>query len=71
MLFLTVRITHSWQGEKSFYPALGWHTNASKPLCNGPLAAVNLPMIMQKMCYYRELIYSTKWGNIAELPPEI
>lgn len=71
MLFLTVRIRHSWQGENSFYLGLGWHSSASKPLCNGQLAAVDFPMIMQKTCYFRELIYCSKWGNIAEFPSEI
>lgn len=50
MLLLTVRITDSWQGEKSLYPGLGWHPSASKPLCNGQLAAVSFPVIMQKTC---------------------
>lgn len=58
MLIVTVRIPRSWQGEKILLLGLGWHPGTSKPLCNGQLAAVDFPMIMQKTCYYWELIYS-------------
>jgi len=34
MLLLSMRITHSWQGEKSFHPGRGWHPSAAKPLCS-------------------------------------
>lgn len=70
-VFLTVRITRSWQGEKSFHLVLGWHPSASKPLCNGQLVAADFPMIMHKTCFCWELIYSANWGNIAELPSEL
>lgn len=71
MLLLSMRIAHSWQGEKCFHPGLVWHPSASELLCKGQLAAAHLPMIIHKTRYYLELIYNAKWGNRAELSLEI